>query len=313
MATGPTTYFKLGLLTLFAALASMAAVFALGFRARQTATVRYHSYFDESVQGLNIGAPVTYRGVLIGYLADIEIAPDRKHVDVTLALRTRDAYRLGLDRATPDVRAQLGTQGITGIKFVGIDFFDPKTSPPPQLEFSPAINYIPAKTSLFKGLEDNVELIAQRMPSMIDDTTATLHRLASMLDDLRDQQIPGRIAKILDDVDRTVAELRGVVRHVDRAHLPDKTATALDRLTATLGDASAVLTKVGGDRGLVASAQRATDAIGDLGRNTVGSTATLEQTLRDLDEAAQAIRELVEAIDRDPDMLVKGRARTNKP
>ena len=67
-----------------------------------------------------------------------------------------------------------------------------------------------------------------------------------------------------------------------------------------------------GDSGLVASTRRATDSIGDLGRSTSDSTADLERTLRDLDEAAKAIRQLAESIDRDPDMLVKGRAKGNK-
>ena len=74
-----------------------------------------------------------------------------------------------------------------------------------------------------------------------------------------------------------------------------------------------LLEGIGGDGGLVASTQRATDSIGDLGRSTNGSAAKLERTLRDLDEAAVAIRGLAEAIDRDPDMLVKGRAKAKKP
>jgi len=70
---------------------------------------------------------------------------------------------------------------------------------------------------------------------------------------------------------------------------------------------------VGGDAGLVASTRRATDSIGDLGRRTVDSTGDLDRTLRDLDEAAAAIRALAESVDRDPDMLLKGRAKTREP
>jgi paraquat-inducible protein B len=75
----------------------------------------------------------------------------------------------------------------------------------------------------------------------------------------------------------------------------------------------AVLDRLGGEGGLVASTQRVTDSVGDLGRSTSGSAAQLDRTLRDLDETLIALRELAEAIERDPDMLVKGRARGREP
>lgn len=308
-----STNFKLGLFTLLALAAVLATAFGLGWHGVKSDTVRYHTYFNETVQGLEIGSPVKYRGVLIGSVAGIQIAPDRKHVDVTLGLNLAEARTLGLAEITPEVRAQLGSQGITGVKFIDIDFFDPKTNPPPQLSFRPEENYIPARPSLLKGLEDNVEVVSQRLPELIDAAITTLRQVEIILTDFHDQKIPNRLATALKNVDGAVTDLRGLLGHVDRAHLPDKAATAIDNLNGAVANVNVVLDGIGGDGGLVASTRRATDSIGDLGRTTGGSTAGLERTLRDLDEAAMAIRELAEAIDRDPDMLVKGRAKANKP
>ena len=307
------THFKLGLFTLIAIAALFATAFGLGWRGMRSDMIAYHTYFDETVQGLEIGSPVKYRGVLIGSVGQIRLAPDKKHVGVTLELNAADATRLGLAKVTPDVRSQLGSQGITGVKFVNIDFFDPKINPAPELSFPPDEPYIPARPSLMKGLGDNLEIVSQRLPELVEATIATLHRLDAILVDFNDQRIPGRIAKVVGNIDGAVGDLRGLLRNVDHARIPDKTATAIDNLSAAVAKVNTVIDGIGGDGGLVASTQRATDSIGDLGRSTNGSAAELERTLRDLDEAAVAIRALAEAIDRDPDMLVKGRAKASKP
>ncbi len=62
----------------------------------------------------------------------------------------------------------------------------------------------------------------------------------------------------------------------------------------------------------MSSAERATEAFGDLGRTTATSSARLDATLRDLDEAAHAIRDLALEVQQQPDILVKGRARPRR-
>ncbi|MGE5180688.1 MAG: MlaD family protein, partial [Acidobacteriota bacterium] len=81
------THFKLGLLALVTAAMVIATGLALGLHSLSSDTDEYHSYFDESVQGLDLGAPVKYRGVRIGNVSEVAIAADRKHVDVVLSLR----------------------------------------------------------------------------------------------------------------------------------------------------------------------------------------------------------------------------------
>lgn len=307
------THFKLGLFAVIAMFAVLATAFGLGMWTMHGDMVWYHTYFDESVQGLEIGAPVKYRGVLVGTVDAVEVADDRRHVDVTLAIDMRSTRKLGLAQSSPDLRTQLGTQGITGVKFVNIDFFDPKTNPPPKLDFPVADKYIPAAPSLMKGLETNISDVLSRMPALVDATIVALDKITAILDDFRGEKVPARLGKVIDEVDATVIAMRTLILHVDRAQIPNKTAEALDQLNVALGHASGVLARIDGDGGLVASTQRATDSLGDLGRKTSSSTEDLERTLRDLDEAAVAIRDLAQAIERDPDMLVKGRAKERKP
>lgn len=308
-----STHLKLGIFTVLAVVAALAAAFGLGWRGVKSETIRYHTYFDETVQGLELGSPVKYRGVLIGSVEKIAIAPDLKHVDATMALDVAQTRTLGLAHVPPGLRAQLGTQGITGVKFIDLDVVDPGAYPPPPLPFPPAERYIPPRQSLMKGLEENLEVVGERLPDLIEATLATLRRIEEILGDFQGQRIPDRMAKAVDEIDGAASDMRRLVRRTDSAQIPDKIAGAIDGLSAAVAKVNGLLEGIGGDGGLVASTQRVTESIGDLGRTTNGSAVKLERTLRDLDEAAVAIRELANAVDRDPDMLVKGRAKAKTP
>src|SRR5205807_1515549 len=114
------------------------------------------------VQGLDVGSPVKFRGVTVGTVAEITIAPDRRHVQVTsniyvdalvrLGLRTR-APRSGEEFIDPRLRVQLASAGITGVRFIQTDFFDPERYPPPPLPFEPPWNYVPSARSTLKNAE----------------------------------------------------------------------------------------------------------------------------------------------------------------
>lgn len=306
--TGGATTFKLGILALLSLVALGATAFVLGVHGNRAPTITYHAYFDESVQGLEGGSPVKFRGVRIGNVSAITIAPDGRRVDVSLAIVEPTAERLQLDR--PGLRAQLGTQGITGVKYVDLDFFGGVPAP---LPFPPAARYIPSQPSLFKGLESGVDMLLDRAPRVLDRTLTALERFNAILADVDDAAIPARIAASIDGVAATAQQVRAFVSRVDRANVPATAARLLARADATLEKFDTALALLAGERGVLVSAQRAVDDIGALGRRAAGSTDELDRALNDISEAAQALRELLEEIERDPDMLVKGRGGSRRP
>jgi ABC-type transporter Mla subunit MlaD len=308
-----TTHVKLGLLVLIGISAGIATMLGLGIKATRTSTVEYRTYFDESVNGLEVGSPVKYRGVRIGRVRQIGIAPDAKHVDVLLALTTEAATRLGIAATTQGLRAQLGTMGVTGMKFVDLDFFDPKTNPPPTLAFTPDPHHIPARASLLKGLGDNLEAIGPKLPDLVDRADATLAAISRVLDDIGDEHVARRFATAADEVARAAEDIRRLVRQVEGSRLDHKAAAALERASTAITHLDELIGRLDGVTGLVASARRATDSIGDVGRTTLGSSQELERTLRELGDAARAVRDAADMIQRDPDVLLKGRARSKKP
>lgn len=320
MAT-PTNHAKLGLFILVGLLAALLAGSLLGAARLHKDTVRYHSYFNESVQGLDVGSPVKFRGVTIGNVAAIEIAPDHRMVDVVSELDTKEVTRMGLTEAgtkngterfliPPDLRAQLGSQGITGVKFIAMDFFDVKSSPLPVLPFpTPTEHYIPAATSTMKNLEDSITKAMDRLPEMVDAVVLIMARVDRLLATLEKDNVSGKAAATLVHADSAMTTLQVALARIDKQDIGGKAATAITDLTAAVAKMNAALTRLDGDHGLLASAQHATDSLGEIGRAGRGTQADLESTLRDVAEAAQAIHSLVDAIERDPDMLIKGKTK----
>jgi len=57
----------------------------------ETETTKYNIYFDESVLGLNIDAPVKYRGIRVGKVSHLRISPtnsERVEVQITILKST---------------------------------------------------------------------------------------------------------------------------------------------------------------------------------------------------------------------------------
>ena len=107
MATTATNHWKLGLFVLLGVGAMLGALFWLGARRFRRESFPAVSYFDESVQGLDVGSPVKFRGVTVGTVADITIAPDHRHVQITSDVYVDALVRLGLRTRAPS-RSALG-------------------------------------------------------------------------------------------------------------------------------------------------------------------------------------------------------------
>src|SRR4051812_1341511 len=141
--SAPTNHWKLGLFVVVGFALALGTVAWLGARSLRKEVGRYVSYFDESVQGLEVGSPIKFRGVTIGTVGKIDIAIDHRNVEVTSELGKAELARLGLDVAVGPVRpgepkkleqglglrVQLASSGLTGVKFLQLDFFPVAENP----------------------------------------------------------------------------------------------------------------------------------------------------------------------------------------
>jgi paraquat-inducible protein B len=259
----------LGLFVMGAIAALAITVLAIGQRAVKKTTITYHTYFNESVQGLEIGAPVKYRGVMIGSVSDIQVAPDHRHVDVVEELSVNEIRRMGLTeggsnfigqprfKVPSDLRAQLGTQGITGVRYILIDFFNEESNPVPELPFEVPRNYIPAASSLMKDLEDTLVKTLERLPTLEGSLEAILVRVDAILADFQNNKLSDRASDTLARVNTVLADMRGVVQQIAASRLPEKGARAMDDADVAATKLNQILDRIDGPNGLVASLQLA--------------------------------------------------------
>lgn len=307
----PTNHWKLGLFVIAGFCVAIATVLFFGARSFQTQKVAYTSYFDESVQGLEVGSAVKFRGVTIGNVAAIDVASDGRHVAVSSDLGVEDLNALGLSvekamglktrlKVPPDLRVQLASAGITGVKFIQIDFFNPREYPPPKLPFAVPENYIPAAPSLMKSVEDSVVKSVETFPELAHQLLAVLTRISDILGDIEKKKVPERAIATLAHLDLLLGQASASILALETGKLSQRTQQTLAQLDGVLG-------QLAGPQGLVANATKASSAMGSMAQNADHVGPALEATLRDVQAAAQSVQRLATSIERDPDLLLKGR------
>ena len=316
MAVG-TNRWKLGLFVIVGIGVALAALLLLGARSWGKKTVEVVSYFDESVQGLEQGTSVKFRGVTVGRVSAIDIARDLRHVQVTSELSVEKVSRLDLglsgnklkrNKIPPDLRVQLAQTGITGVRFVLIDFFDPKSNPVEPLPFETPSNYIPTASSTMKNLEDTFTKTANRFPEIADEAARAMTQIRVVAEQIQAGRLPDRATETMNQANASLSELTKQLKALNAGGLSSEADKNLKEFNGVLVRTNALLARLDGEQGLFHNAERSADAIGEVARGARSLGPELELTLREVRAAAHSIKRLADDLDRDPDMLLKGRA-----
>jgi phospholipid/cholesterol/gamma-HCH transport system substrate-binding protein len=223
---------------------------------------RYVTYFDESVQGLQRDSAVKYRGVDVGRIEDIRVAPDNRLIEVVMKINLKEDVE-------KNSVAYLRVAGITGIVFIELDRKDPESPDlSPKLDFASPYPIIPSRPSqirqIFSGIDEIIEKIKQLdledIARSIKATgkaaenlfggpqmTKTLQNLESISTsiDLTAARIEkmtasGKLEGILDDTRTTLAEARSLIsttrdeiKALKLAETAEKTNRVVDNLSRT--------------------------------------------------------------------------------
>jgi len=278
----------------------------------------YETYFRESVQGLDVGAPVKFRGVTLGRVnhiglvsAEYGATAEEQVMDPTyrlIVVRFKiDPRRVGKLPTTDEavksgLRAKLANQGLTGVMYLELDFLPPDQNPPQTVPWVPDDDYIPSVPSTFAQIQDSVTILLQHLNAI--DFTAIVNKVDGLLDDVR-RDLGGS-----GDVHATLGAARTLLQdlqqRVDEADIPALTAqlrgagasvqTLADgkQTRELLAQARADLAKL---PPLVDSLQRTADHAGN-GVNDL--RAELIPILQEVRAAVQNLRETTESIRRDP-------------
>jgi paraquat-inducible protein B len=242
-------------------------------------------YFSESVRGLTPGAPVDFRGIVIGEVASIKLDYDRKKkifripVEINLypeRLQPSDgeaagkvAHKEAAEREMLDalvaqgLRAQLKSGSLlTGSLYVALDFFPdaPKTA----LDWS------------------KQPLVLATVPGTLDELQAALLHISRKLDNVPVEEIAADLHKAIKTMDTTLQSADKLVKQLDSGVAPQARAT-LEQARKTLATVE----------------------------HTLSSDSPMQQDLRDalreMGRAAESLRTLTDYLDRHPESLIRGK------
>lgn len=168
-----TNSIRVGAFVVVGVALSIAALIYFGASDLLSPSQSYVTYFDTSVQGLNLDSPVKFRGVTVGKVTNLAIAPDERLIEV----------RMNLD---PDfgVRDSLGVKmnitGITGLRYLEIDLASAEAlDTSPELEFDPSYPVIPSVPGGFEEIETALTSVYEKL--MMIDTEGISHEAKTFL------------------------------------------------------------------------------------------------------------------------------------
>ena len=265
----------------------------------------YVCYFPGSVNGLNLGAPVKFRGVQVGEVTDVRLRYKQvrgdPRVPVFLKLDEDRVRELGAERGpTREVmqeyvergmRARLQTLSIvTGVLYVDFDL-------------------VPGSPLVLVQAEDAPVPELPTLPTPLEEMTKSVSEILAELKGIDFE----RIGK---GVDEAIANVNGLLGKPELHHaveaLPGLVADA-KRLVGNLDSRTApVLTSAQGtaqEARRAAESLRATlDDVHALVAPDSALAVGLTRTVGDLGQAARALRDLADYLERNPNSVVFGRA-----
>jgi len=279
-------------------------------------------YFEGSVGGLGPGSPVTFRGVRVGSVSRVALAIDtmimQARIPVHLKLEPDRVTLVGGSTGQPMLRrlieaglkARLEPESlVTGQMLVDLDF-TPGTPAQTVGEAEADVPEIPSIPSDLQELRRQLTHapIAETLVQA-RQTLAAIERVAEHVD-LAIGPLVGGAQNTLDSTGRTMDIAGSAIRDLQRS----ATAT-LDDVQGLAADGRRQLAARGQDVSRVlAMAEKALQSARDFAASADTLVARgsrtrdeIEVTLRDLAASASALRDLLQATDRDPSIVLRGR------
>ena len=258
-----TSKFMIGLFMTVGVLIGLIAVIWLGASDFFEKGQMYVTYFNESVQGLQADSAVKYRGVEVGRVEDIRVAPDDQLIEVLMKINLKG-------RLERDYVAQLKAAGITGIVFVELDQRDPnQPDQSPKLDFGAEYPVIASKPSQVKQILSGIEDIIQNIRQI--DAKGISDQIKATTKEIEDFVGGQKMDKILGEVNSAAAHLNGVIMKMDQA-------LSQGRLEEVLAEARNSLIKIQDLTGDVQDELRALE-LPKIGANLQNATAKMDRIL----------------------------------
>jgi paraquat-inducible protein B len=312
-----TNYFRLGLFILGAITLALVFVVTLGVGSLFQTRTYLETYFDTSVQGLDIGSAVKYRGVTVGRISEITFTHARYEQDQ--AMSTRKRYVMVVATVQPELlglehgirkgalqaeierglRVRSTPWGITGTNYLELDYVDPAHNPPIPITWEPRNLYIPSAPGPVTQITNAAEDLARRLQSLdVESLVGNVTRLAQVATTTL-ERLP------VDDLGKSTATLLTELRETNRRAQVLLASPDLQALGRDAAGAARRLRTLAESEELQRSLAEIGQALHGLNRLTGGRDGDVAVTLDNLRRMSENLRDLSESLKDYPSQLIR--------
>jgi ABC-type transporter Mla subunit MlaD len=331
-------YFKLGLFVIGAIIAGVIVLVVIGSGRWFQPKITIETYLNESVQGLDIGSKLKYRGVSIGEVTRIGFTYNRYQQDRPMNERARyvlveaqiEPKLLGGRAGAGDItttegaaleverglRVRLAAQGITGTSYLEIDYVDP-APPILPIDWKPDNIYIPSAPSTVATFVNAAIDVLERLHKLdIEAVVANVNKLLATTNDRvaaidakaisqRATSVLGKVEATLDDIakKKVVDEAAGLLVELRQSNVELKKTLANPALQKLPDDTAAAIARVRAildDPNLPKTIAHLSRTLGRIDRILGVGEADLTVTVENLRQITDNLRDLTEDAKRYP-------------
>jgi len=277
-------------------------------------------YFEGSVQGLQIGAPVKLKGVAMGDIIDIQLDIDKENTkvmtvvtaDLVLERISQKGNHIDEDFLAQSInnglRAQLNYMSLlTGLLYVELDFYPNKEA----TFYNPQNKHIeiPVVARDLEKITQNIQNINfEQLMNNIDSLIFQINKIASS----------GRIEQTLNDISEAAQSVNKTTQSLDPeikqlSKNINNTSVQLSQLLETLNREAPEMSKQLNTN--LVTLQKSLDQFNQTARTLNHSLSDdaplvnqLNTTLQDVSASARAFRALSETLEQQPEAIWRGKS-----
>ena len=292
---GKTSKFMVGLFVTLGIILTVVAIIWVGATKYFEKGNHYVTYFDESVQGLQRDSIVKYRGVDVGRVEKIGVAPDNRLIAVVMKINLREDL-------PHTAISQLRVAGITGMVFVELDRQKKgEAEQSPKLSFPTEYPVIPSRPSEIAKIMGGVGSVVDKFNQI--DTQGVFNQFKSTAAQIEIFFKGKDMEVILANVKALTANLKNSSERIDKMIAAGKLEDIMADTRAALMEARKALIET---KSLMVTVQEEVRALNL--RETMGKTKAIatevKATSENLRQASETLDSFMERInDRPPDLL----------
>ena len=288
-------------------------IILVGNRLLKRMDIYYIVYEDISVTGLEPGAAVKFRGVQVGRVSGLAVKDAASII-----------IEIEVEQDTPikkDTEAILTLVGITGLKFIEL------TGGSVESESLPVGSNITAGQSLFENISGYAEIILGKLERVLNNINLmtgpetagaindAIHSLASISSEidtlLRDNRptlelVIDNLASTTEKVDSTMT----VINNMIQSEKIQNAVSNIDHITETLRTQIDSLRLAETSRDLLDLLENTNKMVVNYDLLAIRARDDILGSLRNLDETLDNLREAADVIRENPSVLIRGRTTT---